>query len=136
MLYERWREIARRDAGQTALWDLASGGRWTFRQLAGEVERSTPNGHRLDFPSGVSAEFILKVLQAWRSGRVVCPIEPGHAAPALSGSLPQRTVHLKTTSATTGQPRLVAFTAEQLAADAANIVVTMGLRPDWPNLGV
>ena len=30
----------------------------------------------------------------------------------------------------------MAFTAEQLAADAENIVATMGLRPDWPNLGV
>jgi len=29
----------------------------------------------------------------------------------------------------------VAFTAEQLEADARNIVLTMGLRPDWPNLG-
>jgi len=33
-------------------------------------------------------------------------------------------------------PRAVAFTGEQLAADAANIVATMGLRPDWPNLGL
>jgi len=30
----------------------------------------------------------------------------------------------------------VAFAAEQLAADPENIVATMGLRPDWPNLGV
>src|SRR5204863_4900590 len=37
---------------------------------------------------------------------------------------------------TTGVPRLVAFTAPQLMADAGNIVQTMGLRPDWPNLGV
>jgi len=45
-------------------------------------------------------------------------------------------VHLKTTSATTGAPRLVAFTAEQLMADAQNIVDTMGLNRDWPNLAV
>jgi acyl-CoA synthetase (AMP-forming)/AMP-acid ligase II len=45
-------------------------------------------------------------------------------------------VHLKTTSATTGAPRLAAFTAEQLIADSQNIISTMGLRPDWPNLGV
>jgi acyl-CoA synthetase (AMP-forming)/AMP-acid ligase II len=49
---------------------------------------------------------------------------------------PTEIVHLKMTSATTGAARLVAFTAEQLAADAENIVATMGLRPDWPNLGV
>ncbi len=30
----------------------------------------------------------------------------------------------------------MAFKGEQLAADAENIVATMGLRPDWPNLGV
>jgi acyl-coenzyme A synthetase/AMP-(fatty) acid ligase len=33
-------------------------------------------------------------------------------------------------------PRAVTFTEEQLAADVENIVTTMGLRPDWPNLGV
>ena len=47
---------------------------------------------------------------------------------------PAHCIHLKTTSATTGAPRFVAFTAEQLAADAENIVATMGLRPDWPNV--
>ena len=31
---------------------------------------------------------------------------------------------------------MIAFTADQLTADAENIVATMGLRPDWPNLGV
>src|SRR5437879_1003240 len=45
-------------------------------------------------------------------------------------------VHLRTTSATGGPPCLVSFTAEQLAADAENVVATMGLRRDWPNLGV
>jgi acyl-coenzyme A synthetase/AMP-(fatty) acid ligase len=35
-----------------------------------------------------------------------------------------------------GVPRAVVFTQAQLAADAENIVATMGLRPDWPNLGV
>ena len=50
--------------------------------------------------------------------------------------MPHGIVHLKTTSATTGEPRLIAFTAPQLIADADNIVATMGLRPEWPNLGV
>jgi acyl-CoA synthetase (AMP-forming)/AMP-acid ligase II len=45
-------------------------------------------------------------------------------------------VHLKLTSATTGDSRLVAFNSSQLLADSDNIVRTMGLRPDWPNLGV
>jgi acyl-coenzyme A synthetase/AMP-(fatty) acid ligase len=40
------------------------------------------------------------------------------------------------TSATTGRARIIGFTASQLVADADNIVATMALRPDWPNLGV
>ena len=31
---------------------------------------------------------------------------------------------------------MIAFSRDQLAADAENIVTTMGLRPEWPNLGV
>jgi len=54
---------------------------------------------------------------------------------AWENSLPG-VAHLKTTSATTGAPRFVAFTEKQLAADCDNIVATMGLRPDWPSLAV
>jgi len=68
-------------------------------------------------------------------GKVVCPLEPDQAPPQVPLP-PRRCVHLKITSATTGAPRLVAFTGEQLAAEAENIIATMGLRPDWPNLGV
>ena len=35
-----------------------------------------------------------------------------------------------------GNPRAILFTVSQLMADATNIVDTMGLRADWPNLGV
>jgi acyl-CoA synthetase (AMP-forming)/AMP-acid ligase II len=43
---------------------------------------------------------------------------------------------LKTIAAANGAMHAVALTEEQLAADVENIVATMGLRPDWPNLGV
>jgi len=45
-------------------------------------------------------------------------------------------MHLKSTSATTGESRLVCFSAAQLFADVENITKTMGLRPDRPNLAV
>lgn len=93
-----------------------------------------PEG-QLVFPQGNSPEFILTLLAAWRTGRVVCPLEPGQSAPVLPLP-PAPVVHLKTTSATTGNARCIAFTDGQLAADAGNIVATMGLRPEWPNLGV
>jgi acyl-CoA synthetase (AMP-forming)/AMP-acid ligase II len=87
------------------------------------------------FPQGNSPEFVLSVLAAWCSQKTVCPLEPGQAAPEFTGA-PSSCVHFKITSATTGAARLVAFNADQLAADAENIVATMSLRPDWPNLGV
>src|SRR5262249_47419116 len=74
-------------------------------------------------------------LRAWRDDRVVSPLEVDQSPPRIP-PLPANIVHLKMTSATTGAPRLVAFTAAQLKADADNIVATMGLRRDWPNLGV
>jgi acyl-CoA synthetase (AMP-forming)/AMP-acid ligase II len=136
MLYERWRQIARACAPEPALRDLASGRQWTFQELASATERDGSNGNAVAFPQGSSAEFILCVLQAWRTGRIVCPLEPGQSPPSISNRLPEEIIHLKMTSATTGEPRLIAFTAAQLVADADQIVATMGLRRDWPNLGV
>jgi long-chain acyl-CoA synthetase len=135
MLYERWRQIARAYSGEIALRDLASGQQWTFEALAREAEQGTKGSGRYAFPQGVTPEFILSVLRAWRDGQIVCPLEHEQPSPIAPG-LSQEIVHLKTTSATTGTARRIAFTASQLAADAENIVATMGLRPDWPNLGL
>ena len=135
MLYDRWREIARTHRSEVALRDLGSGRDWTFAQLDAETEVALGSDQLIAFPQGTSAEFVLAVLRAWRHGQVVCPLEIGQPTPAFA-PLPKDCVHLKTTSATTGAARAIAFTAEQLAADARNIVTTMGLRRAWPNLGV
>ena len=141
MLYERWRKIAGERRNQVALRDTASGRRWTFAGLfaAGETQAIDPAGPA--FPQGHSPEFIFDLLAAWRENKMVCPLEPGQGgasvlASRLVSSLAPPIVHFKFTSATASAARLVALTAEQLMADADNIVVTMGLRPDWPNLGV
>jgi long-chain acyl-CoA synthetase len=132
MLYERWRKIASDYRNEIALHDPARGERWTFARLAAAAEAGGEPG-TIAFPQGRT--FILTLLRAWSCGQVVCPLEPGQTPPVVE-QLPPGCVHLKTTSATTGEARVVAFTGEQLAADAENIVATMGLRPDWPNLGV
>src|ERR1043165_4303098 len=134
MLYDHWREIARRPADELAVQDLAAGQRRTFARLAAEVERGASTEDKVAFPKGRSGEFVLEVVRGWRAGKIVCPLEEDQMTPALV-ELPKNWAHLKTTSATTGEARFVAFTAEQLAADADNIVATMSLRPDWPNLG-
>ncbi len=136
MLYESWRRICDARPHETALRELSTGREWTFATLARAAEeQSLSPANGVVFPSGNSADFVLQVLAAWHSGQVLCPLEPGQSEPEM-GDLPVGVVHLKTTSASTGSPRLICFTASQLMADAANIVVTMGLRPNWPNLGL
>ena len=135
MLYERWRTIAAERRDELALHDLSSGSRWTFAQLSAAGEAQTTDGREIICPQGHSADFIFSLLSAWREGKVACPLEIGQAPPKVAAP-PKGCIHLKWTSATTAAARLVAFTAEQLAADADQIVSAMGLRPDWPNLGV
>jgi long-chain acyl-CoA synthetase len=136
MLYDCWRRVWENDPNRTALVDLSTGGRWSFRELARTAEQQPMASGATIFPQGHSVEFILAVLAGWRAGRVICPIEPGQQPPVLKGSVPEKVVHLKTTSASTEAPRMIAFTASQLMADAENIVQSMGLRPEWPNLGL
>ena len=135
MLYERWQQVVQTRRNEIALRDLASGRCRTFAQLNDEAEKLPPENPVMIHPQGNSPEFIIAVLRAWRERIVVCPLEAHHQPLAVS---PPRhpCCHLKTTPASTGVPRAVAFTQEQLIADAENIVTTMGLRPDWPNLGV
>lgn len=133
MLYDRWRAVVRARRHELALREVASGRRWTFDQLAAAAERLPGSGAPVAFPRGHDAEFILALLAAWRAGQTACPLEPDQAVPDLPPP-PDWCAHLKFTSATTGRARLVAVRATQLAADPAQIVATMGLRPEWPNL--
>ena len=135
MLYGRWRKIAEERRAELALRDFTTGQTWTFGELFAAGERQPLAVPGPLFPQGHSPAFILNLLTAWRENHVGCPLEAGQAPPEIPG-VPPGCVHLKFTSATGGQARLVAFRAEQLMADAENIVLTMGLRPDWPNLGV
>src|SRR5512147_2451840 len=109
MLYQRWQRIAREHAARFALAELGSNRRWTFAELdkAASQQAGGPAGIR--FPQGGGADFIFDVLRAWHDAAVVCPLESGQAAPSFPNP-PEQIVHLKTTSATTGAARLVAFT--------------------------
>jgi long-chain acyl-CoA synthetase len=134
LLLERWREVLARTPNETAVFDTASGRLWTFAELDSAAAGFLRSPDALPIrPSGHGPGFILATLQAWQTSRILQPLEVGQT-PAALPELPPGIVHLKTTSASTGPSRLVAFTAGQLAADADNIVATMGLRPDWPNL--
>lgn len=134
MLYERWQKISGEFHHEIALRDFASGACWTFGELFVAGDKAAGGLSGAAFPQGNSPDFVIQLLAAWRDGRVVCPLEAGQLQPDFPPP-PDHCIHLKFTSATSGAARFVAFTAGQLAADAENIVATMGLRPDWPNLG-
>lgn len=136
MLYDRWQAVAREHTGKLALVECATGRRWTFAELARAAETFSIAEESPLVAHGQTAEFIFKVLAAWREGRPLFPIEQAAAGKASVASPPAGIAHLKATSGTTGAIQLITFSAEQLAADAANIVATMGLIPAWPNLGV
>lgn len=133
-LFEKWLATARQSAADPALFDIAADRTWTFRELlqAGEQIPIAPYPS-IAFPRGSGVDFILALLRSWRSGAISCPLESGQSEPSFSNR-PAQGAHLKLTSASSGSAKCALFTGPQLAADAANIVSTMGLRPDWPNL--
>src|SRR3989442_1404516 len=133
MLYERWQRIAREHASEVAVFDGAAGQRLTFADLAREVDRAPKGKEPIGFPQGHSLDFVRTTLTGWRDGKIVCPLEVGQASPIIPPP-PKCCAHLKLTSATTGPSRMIVFREEQLFADAQNIVSTMGLKTDWPNL--
>lgn len=136
-LYQRWQTIADRFSEEQALLDWKSGRAWTFRQLQDELDcrKATKPGTVL-FPKGWHVELIFETLRAWRDGVILCPVEG--APPDLSrlAVIPDNIAHIKMTSGSTAEPKLILFDGDQLAADADNIVATMALKREWPNLGV
>ena len=135
MLYERWRTLALSRRSERALHDVGNGRAWTFGEVLDQADQQPAPTEKIVCPSGASAAFFFDVLRAWRWKIPLCPLEIGQPLPGTS-TWPAGIAHLKSTSATTGAPRLIALTEAQLAADAENVVATMGLRPDWPNVGV
>ncbi len=132
-LYRRWLSIAEKHAGDLALVDFASGARWSFAELRRAIEVNECPREQIVYPSGQNAGFIFSVLTSWRADRIVCPLEAGQRPPEIREVHP-RCAHLKLSSASTGPAKCILFTPQQLAADPATIVSTMGLRPEWPNL--
>lgn len=134
-LYAQWLAVVAGRGRDIALRELASGQEWSFADLHG-LARQAPPSPRLLRTSACGPGFVLDVLRAWRDGAVLLP-DDGSGMDLPMQAVPEaRHCHLKITSGSTGAPRYVRFRAEQLAADASHIIDTMGLRVDWPNLGV
>src|SRR5882672_8303403 len=99
MLYEHWCRVAAERRNEIALRDFDTGRHWTFAELRAAGEAWRVGDGPLMFPQGQAPEFLFALLAAWRTGKTVCPLEPGQLAPSVD-SAPPRCVHLKTTSGT------------------------------------
>ena len=139
MLFEQWQTILATHRHAPAVCDAMSGECHSFADLQRTLD-SLPRlparrVHMASVRDGI-VNFALQTLRAWRDDAVFCPVECDATNQPDVGELPPGIIHLKQTSGSTGEPRLVTFRAEQLASDAANIKATMGLRTESPNLAV
>jgi long-chain acyl-CoA synthetase len=131
MLFPRWQETLSRFRHAPALFE---GGRsLSFSDLA-ERLAALPAAVNTVIARGSPADVALAVLQAWRDGQAVLPLEASSTLPELPADLPSGTAHLKLTPGIEGKPGAVFFTADQIAADADRLVAAMDLRPGIPNL--
>ena len=135
-LYEHWLQVATTDATSLALVDMASGQRWTFAELHAQIEATPALDTKIRDAQGRGVDFIIATVAAWRDDAILCPCEDEETSLPARLTSSAKVSHVKRTSGSTGTPRNVWFTSDQLAADAQQIVTTMGLRKDWPNIGV
>ena len=134
-LQQRWLAVVQEYADAPAVHLVAEGKMLTFAELHAAAA-SLPPSQSLVRAQGQRLPFLLEVLRAWRDDAVLMPVEAAADAVPRFPNLPAEVCHLKTTSGSSGAPRYVLFTADQLAADADQIVRTMGLRQEWPNVAV
>lgn len=137
-LYEQWQAVAAARPNATAVVDTSTGQRWSFQDLLLLGEATQPPSQTVLTARGRDLLFLTEVLRAWKYNVQLLPLDgdPPTEFPSADWLEKHAVAHLKQTSGSTGQAKLVAFTADQLRADVKNIVATMGLRHDWPNVGV
>ncbi len=138
LLYDRWQAVAKARADDVALVQTDCGQTWTFAKLWQLGKSTEPPQEPVLTVRGRDVDLVLGVLRAWKYEVPLLPLDgesPAHLPP-VAWLQDREIAHFKQTSGSTGQPRLIGFTAAQLAADAASIVPTMGLRKEWPNVGV
>lgn len=133
--YERWQEVVTGHGPRLAVRDAATGESWTFDQLAALGE-TAPSAPPVLVTSTTGMAFLLDVLRAWRCGSVLLPDDATGITAPSAAVIPGAACHIKVTSGSEGTRRMVLFTADQLAADAHQIVKTMGLHAEQPNVGV
>ena len=135
LLYERWQATVAANPTALAVRDSACHREFTFSDLA-ELARQAPVAPPVLRTNSTGLALVVDVLRAWRDGSVLLPDDSGSMSAPELNALPKDVCHLKVTSGSSGQRRCVMFQASQLMADAAQIVSTMQLQAETPNLAV
>ena len=139
MLFDLWQRTLADRRDEVALRTLGSKEKVTFSCLQQRLDTLPPLNrgevHLVGTAEG-PLNFILQTLRAWRDGAVLFPVESPETLRLKVNGVGPEIAHLKITSGTTGEPRIVCFRGSQLVADAENIRASMKLNPAWPNLAV
>lgn len=133
MLYPLWLETSRRYSGRPAVFDGANQTTVTFQDLADGLALRPPVSASI-IARGGSLSFFLDVLQGWRDGVPVVPLERDAPEPSLPVEIPAGTALVKFSPGAAGIPRAVFFSAGALIADATRLVHAMDLRASSTNV--
>lgn len=153
-----WRGTLARRASEAAVLSPAGGVLRTFDDVEAEARdfaaraAALPAASIVSVQAGNSPSWPAIFLGLLRAGCVVLPLGSDSAPPAFANvlldaglefaprgpalPLPPGTALLKLTSGTTGEPRAIRFTAQQLAADCAQVCGTMGITDADVNFGI
>jgi len=164
-LSEAWNRTVRAAGNAVALVDAATGKTWSctgLDVLAAEWQsrQAVPAGSTVVFAEPNGAVWLQLFIGLIKAGVVAVPVDPAEPAAArqalaaavgadflwhdgrLEATGAKRRRHrdgrclIKLTSGSTGAPRALVFTDDQILADARQICATMRIRPGDMNLGL
>ncbi len=130
MLYELWDSLATANGSAEAVVNTATGQVWTFRELWAVADEIDHPGMPLVLGNGAGVDFLIQVLQAWKFELPLC------CGPAVKPRPAWLTEHETALLRPADDATWIAFTEPQILSEVDQIVETMGLRADWPNVGV
>ncbi len=112
---------------------VAAGRSVTYAELdarAGELAARFEPGQAVPIALPPGIEFSELLHAAWRAGAVAAPLDPAAPAPPLDALGSDRAGLVIHTSGTTGEPKAVTLTLENLAASARASADALGTDPD------
>ena len=135
-LYKRWLNTLGSKKNQTAVTDFKTDKRWTFSEIDKLLDQKPSVKAAISANAG-GIELIVSALWAWREQVPLILLDENVLLnPTQLEGIPEGVAHIKHTSGTTGTPKLLLFSDQQIQADGDQIVSSMGLKRYDGNIGV